>query len=93
VDVVSPAAPEGVAIVTIRTATVDPPTLAGRLDREWGVMVRHGLHCAPEAHKLLGTFETGAVRFSLGWASTQEDVDRALEGTEAILAPTRATAG
>jgi len=63
---------------------VDPPTLALRLDREWGVMVRHGLNCAPEVHRILHTERTGAVRLSLGWASTAEDVDRALEGMDAL---------
>jgi len=93
IEVVSPSAPDGVAVVTVRSTTVDPPTLAGRLDREWGVMVRHGLHCAPEAHRVLGTFDTGAVRYSLGWASTEEDVERALEGTEAVTTPAQTVAG
>ncbi len=81
----SPAAPDGVGIVTITSERVDPSTLATRLDREWDVQVRSGLHCAPEAHRTLGTLETGAVRLSVGWASTDEDVDRALEGVEAIV--------
>ena len=51
--------------------------LAARLDREHGVMTRAGLHCAPEAHALLGTAEGGAVRFSVGWATTEAEVDAA----------------
>ncbi len=87
VRVRSPAAPDGVGIVTITTDRVDPATLATRLDRDWDVQVRAGLHCAPEVHRLLGTLETGAVRFSVGWATTTEDVERALEGVEAIAGP------
>jgi cysteine desulfurase / selenocysteine lyase len=86
VRVHSPPAPDGVGIVTITAETCDPPTLAQRLDDDWGVMTRPGLHCAPEAHRLLGTHETGALRFSLGWASTDEDVNRAVRGVEEILA-------
>lgn len=79
VRVLSPPAPEGVALVTIIADGVDVPTLAARIDREYGVLTRAGLHCAPEVHKLLGTENTGAVRFSLGWSTTAEQVDRAIE--------------
>ncbi len=87
VRVRSPAGPDGAGIVTITADRIDPATLATRLDHDWDVQVRPGLHCAPEAHRLLGTLETGAVRFSVGWASTEEDVERALEGVEAIVGP------
>lgn len=39
------------------------------------VAVRTGLHCAPLAHKTLGTFPSGTVRFSVGYFNTQEDID------------------
>lgn len=83
VRVVSPRGDDGVGIVTVAT-DMDPGTLAGRLDREFGVMVRAGLHCAPEVHRILGTLETGAVRFSVGWATTEADVDAAIEGVDRI---------
>lgn len=83
--ILSPPAPDGIAIVTVTSDALDPATLAGRLDREHGVYTRAGLHCAPEVHRLLGTLQTGALRFSLGWASTREDVDRAVEATDRIL--------
>lgn len=85
VRILSPAAPGGVALVTIVTDAVDAPTLAGRIDREFGVLTRPGLHCAPEAHRVLGTEKTGAVRFSLGWSSTAEDVDRALDAVAQVM--------
>lgn len=89
VRVLSPAAPDGTGIVTIICDTTDPATLGRRLQEESGVFVRTGLHCAPEAHRLLGTQENGALRFSLGWASTKEDVDQALAGLEAITGAAR----
>lgn len=85
VRVLTPRAPEGVAVVTVAAGGIDAGTLAERLDRDFGVSTRPGLHCAPEVHRLIGTLETGAVRFSLGWASTEEDVDRAIEGVDIIL--------
>ena len=84
VRVLSPAAPDGAGIVTITHERIDPSALAERLDREFGVLARPGLHCAPEVHRLLGTEATGALRFSLGWCSTAEDVERALEGVEFV---------
>jgi cysteine desulfurase/selenocysteine lyase len=87
VRVLSPPAPDGVGIVSVVPMGMDPGTLAQRLDREWGVMVRYGLNCAPEVHKLLGTEEEGAVRFSLGWASTVQDIETAVRGVDAITSP------
>ncbi|HEU5209942.1 MAG TPA: aminotransferase class V-fold PLP-dependent enzyme, partial [Longimicrobiales bacterium] len=84
--VLTPAAPGGVPIVTVIADGVDPATLAARLDREHGVLTRPGLHCAPGAHRLLGTEMTGALRLSLGWASTERDVARAAEALQAVVA-------
>jgi selenocysteine lyase/cysteine desulfurase len=86
VRVLSPRAPDGVPIVTIVADDIDPATLAGRLDREFGVLVRPGLHCAPLVHRMIGTETTGAVRLSIGWASTKDEVVRAAECVERILA-------
>ncbi|MDT8367705.1 MAG: aminotransferase class V-fold PLP-dependent enzyme [Longimicrobiales bacterium] len=83
--VLSPLAPEGAPIVTVASAEIDAATLAGQLDRHHDVQVRAGLHCAPEVHRLLGTTATGALRFSLGWASTDEDVEVALRATREVL--------
>lgn len=90
VRVLSPPDPAGGAIVTFVTESLDPATLAGRLDREHGILARAGLHCAPGAHRVLGTLETGAVRMSLGWATTERDVDAAVAAV-ARLAGRRAS--
>jgi cysteine desulfurase / selenocysteine lyase len=84
IKVLSPRAPQGVALVTVVPRKMDVPTLANRLDREHGVLTRAGLHCAPEAHRLLGSDRTGAVRFSLGWNSTEQDVDLAIEAVAQV---------
>ncbi|MET0399750.1 MAG: aminotransferase class V-fold PLP-dependent enzyme [Longimicrobiaceae bacterium] len=77
VRVLSPEAPEGVGIVAVAAEAVEAHELALRLDRGHGVLTRAGLHCAPGAHGVLGTLACGAVRFSVGWATTAEEVDRA----------------
>ena len=74
----------GTGIVTITIDGVDPAEAARRLDAEFGVLVRAGLHCAPESHQILGTGAAGAVRFSVGWATTGADVDRAVAAVRQI---------
>lgn len=87
VTMLSPPGPDGVPVVTVKAESMDAATLAGRLDREHGIQTRAGLHCAPEVHRILGTSAEGAVRFSLGWASTPEDVEAAVTAVDTIVRP------
>ncbi len=80
----------GGALVTLVVDGLSPADVARQLEAEWQVLARAGLHCAPEAHRILGSLETGALRLSLGWASTEEDVDQALRGVDAIATSLRA---
>lgn len=84
VEIRSPAQGDGVGIVTFTSRTLSPEEIARRLDVEHGVLCRAGLHCAPESHQALGTLDTGAVRFSLGWASTEGEVRTAAAAVEAL---------
>lgn len=79
IEICSPVSEGNLGIVTIRMGGYDPAELAGLLDRRFGIQGRAGLHCAPEAHQVMGTVETGAFRMSLGWASTSEDIERTVE--------------
>lgn len=56
------------------------------LDQSFGIMSRTGLHCAPSAHRTLGTFPTGTVRFSFGWFNTAAEVQKGLEALREIAA-------
>jgi len=58
--------------------------IAFRLDDEFGVMTRAGLHCAPWAHRSLGTLPDGTLRLSAGFSTTIEDVDRAVEALKQV---------
>lgn len=55
------------------------------LDSEHGISTRCGMHCAPNAHKTLGTFPQGTVRFSFGHKNTPEEVRFALDSLHQIL--------
>lgn len=72
-------------VVSIQTPGHDLSQVAHDLDAHYGIQTRVGLHCAPSAHKTLGTYPTGTIRFSLGWANTAEDVDLAAAALEELL--------
>ena len=74
-----------VAVVAVDYLRQDNAEAADRLEQEFGILTRCGLHCAPAAHKTLGTFPRGVVRFSPGWGSTEEDIDRCLEAIAATV--------
>ena len=52
-----------------------PSDVSTHLEREFSILCRPGLHCAPAAHRTLGTFPEGTVRFSLGAFTTEDDVN------------------
>lgn len=73
-----------VGVISVDFAGQDNGEAAFRLETEFGILTRCGLHCAPSAHKTLDTFPRGTVRFSLGFASTEADVDAALAAIAAV---------
>ncbi len=72
-----------VGVIAIDYVNCDNAEAADRLEREFGILTRCGLHCAPSAHKTLGTFPRGVVRFAIGYATSKEDIDAALEAIAA----------
>ena len=62
----------------------DVSETAFRLDREYGIMTRVGIHCAPNAHRALGTFPKGTIRFSFGYFNSEEEIDTAVEALRKI---------
>jgi cysteine desulfurase family protein len=85
VRLVGPAGTENrVGVISADFPALDNAEAADRLEREFGILTRCGLHCAPAAHRTLGTFPRGTVRFSLGYFNTESDVDAALAAVEII---------
>lgn len=68
-------------VVLFNLEGTDCETVADALSAK-GFAVRAGLHCAPAAHRSLGTLETGGVRVSIGRGNTEEDVRRFLAALE-----------
>lgn len=73
-----------VGVISLDFIGQDNAEVAYQLETEFGILTRCGLHCAPSAHKTLDTFPRGTVRFSLGFASTEEDVDDALAAIRSV---------
>ena len=77
------------ATVSFNVAGLAPSEVGLRLDEEHGVLCRVGLHCSPAAHRTLGTFPGGTVRFGLGVFNTSAEVARAVEGVRRLASEAR----
>ena len=73
------------AVVSVQTLHMDMAQAAFELDSTYGIMTRVGLHCAPNAHKTLGTYPEGTLRFSFGSENTKQELDIALDALSALL--------
>lgn len=62
------------AIVSIDFKNTDNGDMSHRLANDYGIMTRSGMHCAPSAHRTLGTFPRGTVRFGLGHFLDVKDI-------------------
>ena len=67
------------AVVALNLDNVSSSEFASILDEEFNICSRAGLHCAPLAHKTLGTLETAAVRFSFGFFNTENEIMKSID--------------
>lgn len=73
-----------VGVIGVDFANLDNAEAADRLEREFGILTRCGMHCAPAAHKALGTFPQGVVRFSVGAFAKEAEIDEALHAVRVL---------
>ena len=66
-------------ILSIDFTDNDNGLVAHELSKIYGIMTRSGLHCAPSAHKTLGTFPRGTVRFSLSHFTTLKEIEYSID--------------
>ena len=78
------AAPARVGLLSFNHPGFTPDDLAAVLDAQFGIAVRAGLHCAPDAHKHLGTFPDGTTRLSVGILTTGEEMVRTAAALDQI---------
>ena len=72
-------------VVSLDFPEYDNAEIAYLLEEQFGIQTRVGLHCAPNAHKTLGTFPQGTVRFSIGHANTIQDIETAVQAVKTVL--------
>jgi len=72
------------AVVSIQIKGMDSLEAAMILDQAFEIAVRAGLHCAPDAHRTLGTLENGTIRISLSYYNSEEEIDILLQAVAAI---------
>ncbi len=72
------------ATISFNITGLPPSTVGYRLDEEFNILCRVGLHCAPAAHQTLGTFPDGSVRFGIGAFNTEKDITTALEAVASL---------
>lgn len=74
----SPDPKKRVGVYAVDFVRRDNAEIADRLETEFGILTRCGLHCAPDAHKAFNSFPQGAVRFSFSPATTAEELETAI---------------
>jgi selenocysteine lyase/cysteine desulfurase len=67
----------------------EPGEVEAILDQAFDIKVRAGLHCAPAAHKTLGTYPLGTIRLSPGYFNTVEEIDLTIQALEKIVSAGR----
>lgn len=75
---------ERCGVVSVNIDGIDSSELAFKLDTEYNIAVRPGLHCAPLAHKTIGTEKIGVVRFSVGPFNKMTDIKAAIKALKEI---------
>lgn len=88
VTIYGPSDEQQTGVISVNIPGITPSKVGEMLDRRYGVMTRIGLHCAPRAHKTLGTFPDGTVRFSWGIFTRERDI---LVATRALKKITEST--
>ncbi|HUL30015.1 MAG TPA: aminotransferase class V-fold PLP-dependent enzyme [Thermodesulfobacteriota bacterium] len=73
-----------VATLSFNFSNLSPSNGALRLEREFGILCRPGLHCGPAAHRTLGTFPEGTIRFGLSAFNTDAEVKAAIQAVSLI---------
>lgn len=79
-----PGGEQSVGVVSLNLANWDPSDLAVSLEDDFGILTRPGLHCAPLAHQAIGSFPVGTVRLSLGYSTTDEEIDLTIAALSAL---------
>jgi len=65
-----------VGVISFNIDNISAEEVVYNLDMKHNIMLRAGLHCSPNAHELIGTKNTGAVRVGIGYFNEFDDIDK-----------------
>ena len=71
-------------VVTLNIRDYDSGEVSDELAQSYDIYTRAGAHCAPLMHQALGTVKQGAVRFSMSYYNTEEEIDRTIKAVKEI---------
>jgi cysteine desulfurase family protein len=74
-----------IATLSFNFVHLSPSNGASRLEKEFGILCRPGLHCAPAAHRTHGTFPEGTIRFGLSAFNTEAEIETAIQAVSLII--------
>lgn len=75
------------AVVSCRVKGKRVSNVGLELDDDYGILARVGLHCAPSAHRTIGTFPEGTVRLAPGLLTSKADIQAVLRAFEKVAVP------
>ncbi|AOT69241.1 aminotransferase class V-fold PLP-dependent enzyme [Geosporobacter ferrireducens] len=73
-----------VGVISFNIKGISGEDIAYRLDQEYGIMIRVGLHCAPTAHCVIETEKEGTMRIGIGYFNEKSDIDSLVEALKKI---------
>jgi len=79
----------GTSAVSFTLERLNPADLGFLLDQGFDIAVRSGLHCAPMAHRTLGSFPEGTVRVSPGFFTVKDEIEKFLSSMESLISKRR----
>lgn len=72
------------SVISLNVKNEKASIIGQKLLEDYNIMTRAGLHCAPLAHKTIGTESCGTVRFGIGYFNTKEDIDASLDAIDKL---------
>jgi selenocysteine lyase/cysteine desulfurase len=88
ISIHGPCEPEAMLpTISISVNGMDNGIVARRLNDDFGICCRMGLHCAPSAHRTLGTFPQGTLRLSFGFFNTDVEIENVVRALKTISCP------
>lgn len=72
------------AVLSVNIKGVSSSKVGELLESRYGILTRTGAHCAPLIHEAMGTKTQGAVRFSLSYFTTEEEIECAASALKGL---------